>query len=88
MLETLDAQSVQSAEPTSLVPFGRHYGAHVVQKVKVVRYTAKPADLAKMKRPTYACPELGKTCNRPGAYDAFELPSLIGSERRPYRFQG
>lgn len=27
----------------------------------------------------YACPELGRTCFRPGAYDAFELPSLIGS---------
>lgn len=30
----------------------------------------------------YACPELGRTCQRPGAYDAFALPSLIGNERR------
>lgn len=28
-------------------------------------------------RPDYEGPELGKTCNRPGAYDAFELPSLM-----------
>jgi hypothetical protein len=28
-------------------------------------------------RPNYEGPELGKTCNRPGAYDAFELPSLM-----------
>ena len=37
-------------------------------------------------RPTYTCPELGRTCNRPNAYDAFELPSLYGVVRRPYRF--
>jgi hypothetical protein len=30
----------------------------------------------------YTCPELGRTCQRPGAYDAFALPSLIGNERR------
>jgi hypothetical protein len=30
----------------------------------------------------YACPELGRTCHRPGAYDAFALPSLIFDERR------
>lgn len=31
---------------------------------------------------TYSCPELGRTCQRPGAYDAFALPSLFGNERR------
>jgi hypothetical protein len=30
----------------------------------------------------YAGLELGRTCHRPGAYDAFSLPSMIGSERR------
>ena len=30
----------------------------------------------------YACPELGRTCHRPGAYDAFALPSLIFGEQR------
>jgi hypothetical protein len=30
----------------------------------------------------YAGLELGRTCHRPGAYDAFTLPSMIGSERR------
>jgi len=30
---------------------------------------------------TYTCPELGKTCDRPGAYDAFGYPSLIAGER-------
>jgi hypothetical protein len=28
-------------------------------------------------RPDYEAPELGKTCNRPGDYDAFQLPSLM-----------
>lgn len=30
---------------------------------------------------SYKCPELGRTCQRPGAYDAFALPSLIGKVR-------
>jgi hypothetical protein len=34
---------------------------------------------------SYTCPELGRTCHRPGAYDAFALPSLIGNERRVLR---
>jgi hypothetical protein len=33
-------------------------------------------------RKNYACPELGKTCHRDGAYDAFAFPSLYGDERR------
>lgn len=32
-------------------------------------------------RGTYDGRELGRTCVRPGAYDAYELPSLIGSKR-------
>ena len=35
---------------------------------------------------TYHCPELGRTCMRPGAYDAFDLPSMYAGERKPYRF--
>lgn len=31
---------------------------------------------------SYACPELGRTCHRPGAYDAFGLPSRFGNELR------
>lgn len=30
----------------------------------------------------YACPELGRTCHRTGAYDAFALPSRFGDELR------
>lgn len=34
----------------------------------------------------YTCPELGRTCHRPGAYDAFSLPSRFGNEwRTPLR---
>ena len=29
------------------------------------------------KHSVYTCPELGQTCLRPGAYDAFKLPSLM-----------
>lgn len=33
---------------------------------------------------TYACPELGRTCTRPGAYDAMALPSLQnGRQKHP-----
>lgn len=45
-----------------------------------------PADVNLFKRPSYTCPELGRTCTRPNAYDAFNLPSLYGNVRRPYRF--
>lgn len=38
------------------------------------------------KRPVYTAPELGRTCDRPGAYDAFDLPSLFDGQRKPYRF--
>jgi len=31
----------------------------------------------------YTAPELKRTSHRPGAYDAFDLPSLIGSKRVP-----
>lgn len=34
----------------------------------------------------YKCPELGRTCLRPNAYDAFDLPSVYAGERKPYRF--
>lgn len=34
----------------------------------------------------YKCPELGKTSFRPGAYDAFEIPSVYAGVRKPYRF--
>jgi hypothetical protein len=34
----------------------------------------------------YTCPELGRTCTRPGAYDALALPSLFnGRQRAPAR---
>lgn len=36
--------------------------------------------------PAYMCPELGRTCTRAGAYDAFDLPSVYAGERKPYRF--
>lgn len=32
-------------------------------------------------RATYNGAELGRTCTRPGAYDAYALPSLIAGER-------
>ena len=34
----------------------------------------------------YTCPELGRTCTRIGAYDAYDLPSLMGNAEMPYRF--
>lgn len=48
-------------------------------------WNAKPQPEA-MNRPVYLCPELGRTCRRPGAYDAYDLPSLYNGELKPYRF--
>lgn len=31
---------------------------------------------------TYQCPELGRTCMRPGAYDAMALPSLFNGQKK------
>lgn len=31
---------------------------------------------------SYTCPELGRTCTRPGAYDAMALPSLFNGRQR------
>ena len=48
---------------------------------------SKPQPLHKAAtREPYTCPELGRTCDRPNAYDAFDLPSLYAGERKPYRF--
>jgi hypothetical protein len=35
---------------------------------------------------TYLCPELGRTCHRPNAYDFLDVPSRYNDERRVYRF--
>lgn len=48
--------------------------------------TAKPDTVNRMVG-DYTCPELGKTCHRPGAYDFLEVPSVFGPERRPYKFR-
>ncbi len=39
-----------------------------------------------LERPVYLCPELSRTCTRPGAYDAFDLPSIYAGKTKPYRF--
>ncbi|MDP9891258.1 hypothetical protein J2W32_000355 [Variovorax boronicumulans] len=31
---------------------------------------------------SYTCPELGRTCTRPGAYDAMALPSLQNGRQK------
>lgn len=36
---------------------------------------------ASLRHDAYTCPELGQTCMRPGAYDAFRYPSLIAGQR-------
>ena len=50
----------------------------------MTRYTSTRKPAAKpvarnLMKGSYPCPELGRTCQRPGAYDAFDLPSLHGS---------
>lgn len=40
---------------------------------------AKRAEI--YERPIYDAAELGRTCMRPGAYDAYMLPSVLGGKR-------
>ncbi len=52
------------------------------------RRKSKAANVrATMDRPVYLGDELGRVCMRPGAYDAFGLPSVINGDRHPYRRQ-
>lgn len=34
---------------------------------------------------TYDGKELTRTCLRPGAYDAYDKPSLLGTKRQPHK---
>lgn len=92
MFETPDTR--QSAELTpepAAAPYGRdNYGKKMSEQIRTRdnRPIKTPsANSDPRSRPVYLCPELGRTCMRPGAYDAFDLPSLIGDTRRPHRFQ-
>lgn len=51
-----------------------------VPVTSVVRRSTKDKRAEMYERPTYVPTELGFTCMRPGAYDAFLLPSRIGNE--------
>lgn len=35
----------------------------------------------------YLCPELGRTCQRQGAYDFLDIPSRFCDVRKPYKFK-
>ena len=71
------------ARPTKFESITAHKNYREPQKLKAIVPTPIPAA---MKRPIYLCPELGKTCHRPGAYDAYALPSLYDGVLKPYRF--
>lgn len=66
--------------------YGRNYADPGVPIIRARVRKVPPPKADIFKRPVYLCPELRQTCHREGAYDAFELPSIIGEERRPYRF--
>lgn len=51
-----------------------------VPATSVVRRSTKEKRAEMYERPTYVPTELGFTCLRPGAYDAYLLPSRIGNE--------
>ena len=48
----------------------------VIRKTRAVPAITPKAENDLFKRPIYTCPELGRICMRPGAYDAYDLPSL------------
>lgn len=66
--------------------YGRTNQKPIASMLKAKVRKVAPPDTDIFKRTTYLCPELKQTCHRAGAYDAFELPSVIGNERKPYRF--
>lgn len=73
------------------LPYGRNYGKPYnfntyPEYIKSDYRTATAPQVNKMSRTPYLGLELKQTCHRVGAYDAFELPSVIGGERHPYRF--
>ncbi|HZX82157.1 MAG TPA: hypothetical protein VFF19_01240 [Reyranella sp.] len=54
----------------------QHDLQHRVRRAAAAPAPQPPAEKA------YTCPELGRTCHRAGAYDAFALPSRFGDEFR------
>jgi len=75
--------SADSVLPTTAYAYGRPNEAkpHSPRLRKT-----PPPQLDVFRRPAYSCPELGRTSNRPGAYDAYDLPSIYGGVCKPYRF--
>ena len=64
-------------------PYGR--APQAPKKKRLKKEPTAPREI--FLRPIYLCPELGRLSCRPGAYDAYELPSLYaGGTRKPYRF--
>jgi len=83
-IEALVAPSTD--KPSQLAqPYGRTGYTPVKPRQHKPRKTPAPAQ-EMFKRPIYLCPELGRTSNRPNAYDAYELPSIYAGVRKPYRF--
>lgn len=79
LMEQVDLIKKVSATEWGITPFGKkELSAFIPLKVPqgpVVRNNLfQPSS-------TYNGRELGQTCLRPGAYDAFALPSLIGKVR-------
>jgi hypothetical protein len=52
---------------------------YVTTRAPYARATGAPPVMAG----NYTCPELGRTCTRPGAYDAMALPSLQNGRQMP-----
>lgn len=71
------------APPKTTQVYGR-INLNTLAKPRVRSGPPMPTEVSK--RPVYLCPELGRTCNRPGAYDAYDLPSMYAGKLKPYRF--
>lgn len=52
---------------------------YIATALRVAEASPQSGPSATLPSWAYTCPELGRTCARPGAYAAFDLPSLYGS---------
>lgn len=69
---------------SAVFPDGTSSAQRRALRQNLVHERCAPTNLgsATLRASAYTCPELGRTCQRPGAYQALDLPSIIGNERR------
>lgn len=83
MQELLRAKLVRSvgSDCWSVTELGLHVNLRMGDAFKNLKIEGSAAPRSQANRVDYDGKELGRTCYRPGAYDAYDLPSIIGPQR-------